>query len=108
MNFILHPLTLVTFFPLVGVIVLLFVNAEQKNLARWIALATSLITFGISIAVLAQFNPADAGLQMVINLPWIQVAGWNIGYHMGIDGLSILLVLLTTFLVPISILSTWT
>jgi NADH-quinone oxidoreductase subunit M len=108
MNFLFHPLTLVTFFPLLGVIVLLFVNAEQKNLARWIALVTSLITFGISIAVLARFNPADAGLQMAINLPWIQVAGWNIGFHMAIDGLSILLVLLTTFLVPISILSTWT
>jgi NADH-quinone oxidoreductase subunit M len=45
---------------------------------------------------------------MVINLPWIQVAGWNIAYHMGVDGLSILLLLLTTFLTPISILSTWT
>jgi NADH-quinone oxidoreductase subunit M len=108
MNFFFHPLTLVTFFPLLGVLVLLFVNAEQKNLARWIALVTSLITFAISIVVLVQFNPADGGLQMVINLPWIQVAGWNIGYHMAIDGLSILLVLLTTFLVPISILSTWT
>jgi NADH-quinone oxidoreductase subunit M len=108
MNFFFHPLTLVTFFPLLGVLVLLFVNAEQKNLARWIALVTSLITFAISIVVLVQFNPSDGGLQMVINLPWIQVAGWNIGYHMAIDGLSILLVLLTTFLVPISILSTWT
>jgi len=47
-------------------------------------------------------------LQMVINLPWIQVAGWNIAFHMGVDGLSILLLLLTTFLTPISILSTWT
>jgi NADH-quinone oxidoreductase subunit M len=45
---------------------------------------------------------------MVIDLPWIQVAGWNISYHLAIDGLSILLVLLTTFLTPISILSTWT
>jgi NADH-quinone oxidoreductase subunit M len=108
MNFFLHPLTLVTFFPLLGVLALLFVNAEQKNLARWIALATSLVTFAISIAVLVQFNPANPDLQMEINLPWIQVAGWNIGYHMAIDGLSILLVLLTTFLVPISILSTWT
>jgi len=44
---------------------------------------------------------------MVINLPWIQVASWNISYFMGIDGLSILLVLLTTFLTPISILSSW-
>jgi NADH-quinone oxidoreductase subunit M len=45
---------------------------------------------------------------MVVNIPWIQVAGWEISYFLGIDGLSILLVLLTTFLTPISILSTWT
>ncbi|HEX9027637.1 MAG TPA: NADH-quinone oxidoreductase subunit M [Anaerolineales bacterium] len=108
MNFILHPLTLVTFFPLVGVLVILFLKEEQKPLIRWIALLTSLITFGISIAVLVQFNAADGNLQLELNLPWIQVAGWNIAYHLGVDGLSILLLLLTTFLTPISILSTWT
>jgi NADH-quinone oxidoreductase subunit M len=108
MNFILHPLTLVTFTPLLGALVLLFLKAEQKNLARWIALITTLITFGISIAVLAQFNSSDPELQLAINLPWIQVAGFNISYYMGVDGLSILLLLLTTFLTPISILSTWT
>jgi NADH-quinone oxidoreductase subunit M len=108
MNFILHPLTLVTFFPLVGILALLFMNSEQKNLVRWTALITSLITFAISIAILVQFNPENPDLQMTINLPWIQVAGWNIAYFLGIDGLSILLVLLTTLLTPISILSTWT
>src|SRR4030067_739403 len=108
MNFFLHPLTLVTFFPLVGILVLLFLNSEQKNVIRWTALIASLITFGISVAVLAQFNSADPDLQMEINIPWIQVGGWNIAYQMGVDGLSILLVLLTTFLTPISILSTWT
>jgi NADH-quinone oxidoreductase subunit M len=108
MNFVFHPLTLVTFFPLVGVLVLLFLREEQKDLARWTALITSLITFGISIAVLVQFNPANPDLQLVINLPWIQVSSWNISYHMGVDGLSILLLLLTTFLTPLSILSTWT
>ena len=107
MNLIFHPLTLVTFTPLLGVLVLLFLKAKQKNLARWIALVTTLITFGISIAVLVQFNSSDPELQLVINLPWIQVAGWNISYHLGVDGLSILLLLLTTFLTPISILSTW-
>jgi NADH-quinone oxidoreductase subunit M len=107
MNYLFHPLTLVTFFPLLGVIVLLFLNREQKNALRWTALVTSLITFAISLWVLATFDPKDGGLQMVINLPWIQVAGWNISFYMGIDGLSILLVLLTTFLTPISILSTW-
>ena len=107
MNLIFHPLTLVTFFPLVGVLVLLFLKEEQKDAARWTALVTSLITFAISIAVLVQFNPSDPDLQMVVNVPWIQVAGWNINYQLGVDGLSILLLLLTTFLTPLSILSTW-
>jgi NADH-quinone oxidoreductase subunit M len=108
MNFLLQPLTLVTFFPLLGVLVLLFLKPEQKNAARWTALVASLITFAISIAVLVQFLPKDPALQMVIDIPWIQVAGLNIHYFMGVDGLSILLLLLTTFLIPISILSTWT
>jgi len=108
MNFLLHPLTLVAFFPLVGVLALLFLKEAQKDLIRVIALGASLVTFGISIWVLTLFNAADPGLQLVVNLPWIQVAGWNIAYHMGVDGLSILLVLLTTFLTPISVLSTWT
>jgi NADH-quinone oxidoreductase subunit M len=108
MNFLLQPLILVTFFPLLGVLVLLFLKPEQKNAARWIALVTSLITFAISIAVLVQFDPEDPALQMVIDVPWIHVAGLNIHFFMGVDGLSILLLLLTTFLIPISILSTWT
>jgi NADH-quinone oxidoreductase subunit M len=107
MNFLFHPLTLVTFFPLVGVLVILFINNEQKNALRWTAVITSLVTFLISLWVLASFNPNEAGLQMVINLPWIQVSNWNISFYMGVDGLSILLVLLTTFLTPISILSSW-
>src|SRR4030066_398408 len=107
MNFFLHPLTLVTFFPLVGILVLLFLNSEQKNAIRWTALITSLLTFGISIAMLVQFNTANPDLQMEINIPWIQVGGWSSPYQMGVDGLSIFLVLLTTFLTPISIASTW-
>lgn len=108
MNFLIHPLSLVTFFPLFGVLVILFLDSEQKNALRWTALLTSLITFGLSIWVLVQFDPSNPNLQLVINLPWIQIAGWNISYHLAVDGLSILLVLLTTFLTPISILSTWT
>ena len=107
MNFLLHPLILVTFFPLLGVLVILLLDREQKNAIRWTALITSLISLGISIVVLAQFNPADPELQMMVDLPWIQVAGWNINFQMGVDGLSILLVMLTTFLTPIAILSTW-
>ncbi len=108
MIYLLHPLTLVTFFPLVGVLVLLFLRPEQKNAARWVALIASLVTFGISLAVLAQFNPSNPDLQLVVDLPWIPVASWEIHYFLGVDGLSILLLLLTTLLSPISILSTWT
>jgi NADH-quinone oxidoreductase subunit M len=112
MNYLLHPLILVTFFPLLGVLVLLFLKPEQKNTQRWVALVTTLITFVISIVILDWFNLYDANrpgaLHMVIDVPWIQVAGWNINFAMGVDGMSILLVLLTTLLTPISILSTWT
>ena len=105
MNF---SLTLLTFFPLLGVLVLLFIPSDNKPALRWTTLITTLITFVISLWVLMQFNAADVKLQMVAQYSWIQVAGWNIQYYLGIDGLSILLVLLTTFLTPISILSTWT
>jgi NADH-quinone oxidoreductase subunit M len=108
MNFLLAPLNLVTFFPLLGVLVLLFLKSEQKAAIRWTALVTSLITFGISLWVLSLFQASDPELQLRVQVNWIQVAGWNIQYSLGVDGLSILLVLLTTFLSPIAILSTWT
>jgi NADH-quinone oxidoreductase subunit M len=108
MTFFTNPLNLVTLFPLVGVLLLLFMKQEQKKAIRWTALIVSLITFFISIWVLYQFDASNPDLQMVINLPWIEIAGWQISYQLGIDGLSILLVLLTTFLTPIALLSTWT
>jgi NADH-quinone oxidoreductase subunit M len=108
MNFFLQPLTLLTFLPLLGVLVILFVNSESKNTIRWVALVTSLITFGISLWVLTMFDASNVNLQLVAQYDWITVAGWNIQYYLGVDGLSILLVLLTAFLTPISILSTWT
>jgi NADH-quinone oxidoreductase subunit M len=108
MNFFLEPLTLLTFFPLVGVLILLFIPSDRKDTLRWTTLIVSLITFVISLWVLGMFNASDPNLQLVARYNWITVAGWNIQYFLGVDGLSILLVLLTTFLTPISILSTWT
>ncbi|HEX6269556.1 MAG TPA: NADH-quinone oxidoreductase subunit M [Anaerolineales bacterium] len=108
MNFFLQPLTLLTFFPLVGVLILFFIPGDRKDALRWVALVTSLVTFGISLWVLRMFNASNPDLQLVAQYDWITVAGWNIQYYLGVDGLSILLVLLTTFLTPISILSTWT
>jgi NADH-quinone oxidoreductase subunit M len=107
MDFITNPLNIVIFFPLVGVLVLLFLPSEKKNLLRWTALAATLVTFCLSIWMLTMFDKSNPDLQLGLTLPWIQVAGWNISYAVGVDGLSILLVLLTTLLTPISILSTW-
>jgi NADH-quinone oxidoreductase subunit M len=106
MDFLLEPLNLVTFFPLLGVLVLLFLK-DHDDLAKWVSLGTAIITFGISLWVLGQIDASKPGLQLEVVTNWIQVAGWNIKYAMGVDGLSILLVLLTTFLTPIAILSTW-
>ncbi|MEI7848487.1 MAG: NADH-quinone oxidoreductase subunit M [Chloroflexota bacterium] len=108
MNFLFEPLNLVTFFPLVGVLVLLFIKSEAKTAIRWTALGTALISFLISLLALSMFNSTDPNLQLASQHSWIQVAGWNIQYYLAVDGLSILLVLLTTFLTPIAILSTWT
>ncbi|HET7145377.1 MAG TPA: NADH-quinone oxidoreductase subunit M, partial [Anaerolineales bacterium] len=108
MEFLLQPLTLLTFFPLVGVLVLLFMKSEAKTAIRWVAMVTTLITFGISLWVLTLFTASNPDLQLEAKYPWIQVAGWNIYYYLAVDGLSILLVLLTALLTPISILSTWT
>jgi len=107
MEFILQPLTLLTFFPLIGVLVILFMNAEQKNAIRWVALGTSLITIGISLWVFSMFDSTNPNLQLEAKYSWINVARFNIYYYLAVDGLSILLVLMTTVLTAISILCTW-
>ncbi len=108
MEFLLQPLTLLTFFPLAGVLVILFLNSESKAAIRWVAMTTTLVTFGIALWMLTQFNASNPDLQLEAKYMWINVAGWNIYYYLAVDGLSVLLVLLTAFLTPISILSTWT
>ena len=69
MNFLLQPLTLMTFFPLLGVLVLLFLPSERKTALRWTALITSVLTFGISLWVLAMFNASNPDLQLVARAP---------------------------------------
>ncbi|KAA0284018.1 MAG: NADH-quinone oxidoreductase subunit M [Chloroflexi bacterium] len=107
MEFLLQPLTILTFLPLAGVLVLAFIDPGRKNVIRWIALVTSLVTFLVSLWVFSMFDSSNPDLQLEAKYPWIQVAGWNIYYYLAVDGLSILLVMLTAFLTPISILSTW-
>lgn len=107
MNLSFSILSWVTFSPLLGVLVLLFLPKDRRNLLRWTAVLASMGTFVLSLVMLAQFDQTNASLQMVERLPWFQLAGMQIDYFLGVDGLSVLLVLLTTFLTPISIISTW-
>jgi len=103
-------LSLVTFLPLAGVAAILALKAFAANdaraagAARWITLAVTLATFALSIVLVASFNGADPGFQFVEDAPWF--AGLH--YRMGVDGISVLFVLLTAFLMPLCILASWT
>lgn len=105
---IIHPLILLTFFPLAGVLLVVFLPSESKKAIRWAALGASLATFAISLWMLSLYRVSESGMQLVINQPWFKIGASQVSFIMGVDGVSILLVLLTTFLTPISILSTWT
>src|SRR3977135_2030748 len=101
-------LSLVTFLPLVGALFCLIVHgpkeAVERN-CRSVALVTSLVTFLISLLLWARFDVTKAGFQFEEKLDWVPAL--NIGYHMGIDGISLFFVLLSPLLTPICILSSW-
>jgi NADH-quinone oxidoreductase subunit M len=97
-------LTLVTFMPLAGALLLLFLPRRERDL-KWFALAVSVATFVLSLHLPTYFDHARAGFQFEINLPWIPTP--NIHYHLGIDGISLWLVVLTTFLTPLCVLISW-
>lgn len=104
--------TLILFLPMVGFTILLFINEkEQKEAIKWTAFGFSIITFVLSLVMWAGFNNAEAGLQFVQRWTWldIMVGGTNITseYYVGVDGLSILLVVLTTFIMPIAIMASF-
>jgi NADH-quinone oxidoreductase subunit M len=99
-------LTIVTFFPLAGMIVLLFINKENKNLIRLWANIVGFAGFFISVPLWLwfDFDKSDQ-FQFVQQVPWIKALGAE--YHVGIDGISLLLIMLTTLLGSLAILSSW-
>jgi NADH-quinone oxidoreductase subunit M len=98
-------LTVVVFAPLAGAVILAFVPRTLRRAMPWTALAVTLVTFGLSLAMLGQFHASDAGYQLVERATW--VAPLHFEYVMGVDGISLFLVLLTAFLFPIAILASW-
>ncbi|HEY2381352.1 MAG TPA: NADH-quinone oxidoreductase subunit M [Terriglobia bacterium] len=102
-----HILTIVAFWPLAGMIVLFFFNKENKTLIRIWANFVLIAGFVLSLPLWFWFdrNTSDQ-MQFVENIPWVQTLGAN--YHVGIDGISLLLIMLTTLLGPLAVLSSWT
>ncbi|MGA2192493.1 MAG: NADH-quinone oxidoreductase subunit M [Nitrospirota bacterium] len=106
MNSLGYPIiSLVTFLPVFGAIGILLHVKKSDGLPRWMALATTGVTFIISLPLLLNFDKTTHNMQFVESKPWIPA--WNVNYIVGVDGISVLLVLLTTLLSFICVLSSW-
>ncbi len=100
-------LSLVTFLPLVGAAFIMFTRGSEPVVARnarWVALITTLVEFAISIVIWVKFDGTSSAFQFVERAEWL---GPGIGYHMGVDGISMLFIVLTAGLMPFCILASW-
>ncbi|MCG8440590.1 MAG: NADH-quinone oxidoreductase subunit M, partial [Caulobacterales bacterium] len=105
-------LSAITFTPLAGALILMFFRALARSEdapriaenARWLALFVTLFTLALTIFMLSQFVPGEPGFQFVEEAAWL---GGGISYRMGVDGISVLFVLLTAFLMPLCIVASW-
>jgi NADH-quinone oxidoreductase subunit M len=98
-----HLLTIVTFLPLVGAAFIACLSQDAVRNARWAALWTTIVTFAVSLLVWIHFDKSTANFQFVEEHAWFG----PIRYKMGVDGISMLFVILTTFLMPLTILASW-
>jgi NADH-quinone oxidoreductase subunit M len=98
-------LTIVTFMPTLGAILLLCFNRKNVSAIRAFSLLVSIITFVLSLHLIANFESGRSDFQFLVNVPWIPSIG--ISYHMGVDGISVFLILLATVLTPLAILASW-
>jgi len=101
-------LSLVTFLPLAGAFIILMVRGDDEVVARnarWTALWTSLIVLALSLILWARFDSSTADFQFVEKVDWLSEFG--VSYHLGVDGISVLFVLLSTLLTPLCILASW-
>jgi NADH-quinone oxidoreductase subunit M len=100
-------LSVMTFLPILGVLLLLFIPKERKGTMRGVAMLNTIATFVVSLPILTGFQTI-ADYQFVENVPWIAAGPFAMRYNIGIDGISLWLVILTTFIMPIAVLSTYT
>jgi NADH-quinone oxidoreductase subunit M len=101
-------LSVIVFLPLLGALLALVVgdrDGRRDRLVRWLALGVSLVVFALTMALWLRFDPGSAEYQFVERRAWIPAFG--IEYFVGVDGISLLLVVLTGFLTPLALLSSW-
>ena len=102
-----HLLSIITFMPAFAAVILaVFLRGDDeaaRRNAKWLALITTTVTFLISLFVLFEFDPNDTGFQFVTEAEWLM----GLNYRMGVDGISVLFVMLTTFMMPLVIVASW-
>jgi NADH-quinone oxidoreductase subunit M len=104
MNFENTILTILTWLPLAGAALIALFPRGAHGAIRWMAFGVTLIVLVLSLALWQSFDTTNPGFQFVVNIPWI---GDSIGYRVGVDGISVLFVVLTALLMPFAILSSW-
>ncbi|GAA4481342.1 NADH-quinone oxidoreductase subunit M [Gluconacetobacter asukensis] len=105
-----HPilLSLVTYLPLGGALAIFLMRGTSEAIetaSRWVALWTSLLVFALSVVMWGEFDPQVPGFQFVQQADW--AASFGVSYHTGVDGISLLFVLLSTFLTPLAVIGGW-
>ncbi|HEX9012902.1 MAG TPA: proton-conducting transporter membrane subunit, partial [Anaerolineaceae bacterium] len=100
-----HLLSLILFTPTIAALVLLLLPREEVKVLRWVTLIASLIPFLLSIYAWARFNPSAQGFQFEEQFAWYPAI--NSTYHLGIDGISLTMVILTTLLTPLAVLTSF-
>ena len=98
-------LSLVIWTSIIGGLVVLALGSRNDNVARWLALLTAIVTFVLSIPLWTGFLTGTAEMQFVERMPWIE--HFNIEYYVGIDGISLPLILLTTFMTVQVVIAGW-
>jgi NADH-quinone oxidoreductase subunit M len=100
-----HLLTVITFFPALGALALMILRSDDHGWIRRMAMVVATFEFLLSLLLIPSVPLGSTGYRLELDIPWITSP--SIHFHMGVDGLSIFLVILTTFLTPISILASW-
>ena len=98
-------LTLITFLPIIGAILLAFFPKENEGAIKQTALAVAAADFLLSLLLWTNFDDSTHKMQFGLNIPWIE--SWGINYHIGLDGISLLLYVMTTFLTMLCIIASW-